>query len=214
MMIQDYQFTADVNPEIRRELLQLMEGATSLDEVFDRWFLEKGHQFGVGISVDDDGTSDPDAVTLCFDTKDGGEVCTATISRSEIIKSYPDTVSFDSFVKGWTNGTSHLELDEKKFEEWMKKLGFKESYALMGNIGPRQAVVPLMLSFALSKGGIVEARHFDCNDYLDCDDLNDLDEEEINLDDYFQLYAAYAKDPESRSSVKSIFHPFYCRKRV
>jgi hypothetical protein len=69
-----------------------------------------------------------------------------------------------------------------------------------------------MLSFALSGKGVVEAHHVNVQDYSDEDYGADLDEEGIDLNDYFNLYAAYMKDPTRRSGTMTMFDPLYCRK--
>jgi hypothetical protein len=103
-------------------------------------------------------------------------------------------------------------LDEQ-YKEWMQGMGFKETYALMGLIGPRRAAIPLMVSFALSKGGTVEAHHIDSRDYDPEDYQDDLDEEGIDLNECFTLTASIRKDPARKGSPQSIFHPFYLYKR-
>ncbi len=105
-----------------------------------------------------------------------------------------------------------MQLDDEKYEQWLEQLGFSCSYALMCRIGSRSGALQLMMSFALSGKGIVEARHIDPKDpgYEDYD--VDLAEEGIDLKDYFVVQATYLHHPDRRGSAQSIFDPFYCRK--
>jgi hypothetical protein len=183
-----------------------------LEEVLDVWFLEKGYRVGMGIAINDDGSLNPEAVALFFDTRDGKEVCTTFLSRKELIAQYPQVECFDAFRTGWAKRAPDFKMRSKKFKSWMQGLGFKETYALMGIIGPRTAAIPVMVSFALSRGGTIEAHHIDTKDY-DLEDYgSDLKEEGIDLERCFTLNASIRKHPASKSSPMSVFYPFYCHK--
>jgi hypothetical protein len=212
MKIQEYTFAPGVTPETQRDLLDAIDSSASLDALFDVCFLNKGYRIGLGIAMNDDGTLNPEAVALYFDTKEGKEVCSAFLPRSELVERYPDLVRFDSFISGWTRHGIDFELRDEQFKNWMKGMGFKETYALMGLIGPRRAAIPLMVSVALSKGGTIEAHHIDRSDYDPEDYQDDLEEEGINLNECFTLHASIRKDPASDRSPQSIFHPFYLHK--
>jgi hypothetical protein len=212
MKVHGCTFESETNDESKNEILTWIADAVSLEDLFEQWFFTRGGRLGLGVAMNDDGSLNPDVILLCFDTKNGEPVCTIELPRGEVVTRYPSVIPFDSFVKGWSKNPTFLELHEKKFEMWMKGLGFAESFALMGVIGPRRAAIPLMLSFALSKGGMIEARHIRREDYPDEDYEMDLEEEGIDLDDHFALHAWYAKDPRRASSSRSVFHPFYCRK--
>jgi hypothetical protein len=207
----EWSFNETASLEHRQELQERIEQARSLDQVFDFWFVERGNRLGLSFSVDDSGKVNDERIVLFFDTEKGNEVGSVDLSRSEVLAMYPDAISFNSFVKGWTKRSPSLELHEEKYESWLGELGFIDSYALMSRIGPRGAAIPLMLSFALSKGGVVEARHIDEQQLNDEDYKADLEEEGIDLNQYFHLYASYIKDPESRGSMRTMFDPVYCR---
>jgi hypothetical protein len=213
MKIQEYTFAPETTPETRKELLEGIERAASLDELFDVWFLQKGYRMGMGTAINDDGTFNPEAIALYFDTEEGKEVCVTFISRNDLIAAFPDLIRFDSFITGWTRSGIDFEMLDDQYKEWMQGMGFKETYALMGLIGPRRAAIPLMVSFALSKGGTIEAHHIDSRDYDPEDYQDDLDEEGIDLNECFTLHASMQKDPEKENSPHSIFHPFYLHKR-
>jgi hypothetical protein len=212
MQLTDYTFTEGTSLEAQGEIRTCIENADSLEDIFEDWFIRKGGRFGLGVALQDDGTLDCDTILLSLDAPDGAELCTIDIPRGEISRMYPSAISLDSFVKGWRKQPLHLELHDKKYKAWMRELGFTESYALMSVIGPRRAVIPLMLCFALSKGGVIEARHIRRDDYPDEDYGKDLAEEGIDLDEYFSLYGMYVKDPVGGLSYRSMFDPFYCRK--
>lgn len=212
MKIQEYTFAPEVTPETQRELLDSIESAGSLEEIFDVWFLQKGYRMGLGIAINDDGTHNPQAVALYFDTRDGKEVCSTFISRSELAGQFPGLVRFESFITGWTRYGIDFDMLEDEYKTWMQGMGFKETYALMGIIGPRKATIPLMVSFALSKGGTIEAHHIRSSDYDPDDYQDDLDEEGIDLNECFTLIASIRKHPAIESSPHSIFHPFYIHK--
>ena len=213
MKVQEYTFAPGVPPETQKELLDGIESAASLEELFDVWFLQKGYRMGLGTAINDDGTHNPEAVALFFDTREGKEVCVTFISRNDLIAAYPDLTLFESFITGWTRSGIDFEMLDEQYKEWMQAMGFKETYALMGIIGPRRAAIPLMVSFALSKGGTIEAHHIDSSDYDPEDYQDDLDEEGIDLNECFTLTASIRKDPERKASPQSIFHPFYLYKR-
>ena len=212
MKIQEYTFAPEVTLETQKELLDGIESAASLEEIFDVWFLQKGYRIGLGIAINDDGTHNPEAVALYFDTSDGKEVCSTFISRSELVAQFPGLVRFDSFITGWTRHGIDFDMRVEPYKEWMQGMGFKETYALMGIIGPRKAAIPLMVSFALSKGGTIEAHHITSSDYDPEDYQDDLEEEGIDLNECFTLHASIRKHPASKSSPHSIFHPFYLHK--
>jgi hypothetical protein len=212
MRVGEWSFREQASFETRQELQQLIEQASSLDEIFNVWFLERGNRLGLSMSVTDDNQVNQDTVALFFDDGDGTELCSVDLFRTDIISMYPQVSSFDSFVKEWCDGGSLLELHDDKYRSWMQSLGFIDSYALMSRIGPRSAAVPLMVSFALSGQGVVEAHHIDLTHYADEDYKADLDEEGIDLNNYFNLYAGYIKNPEKQSSMRTMFDPVYCRK--
>lgn len=212
MKISESHFAEGTSPEMQSYVLSLVERAVCFDDIFDEWFLEKGHRIGLGTALNDDYAVIREAVSLCFDMSDGTEVGHVLLSRSEVMEQYPKVESFDSFVKGWSKGHPHLELYEKKYKLWMKQLGFSQSFALMASIGPRSAATALMVSFALSSGGVVEAHHINPAHYDDIDYKADLDEEGIHLNEYFHVCAQYSKAPESSMQVASMFDPVYCRK--
>jgi hypothetical protein len=80
----------------------------------------------------------------------------------------------------------------------------------MSRIGPRSAAMQLMVSFALSGRGVVEAHHIDMKEYDEEDYKADLDEEGIDIKRYFSLSAGYIKNPEKESSMRTMFDPLYC----
>jgi hypothetical protein len=212
MKISESHFAEGTSSEMQSYVLSLVERAVCFDDIFDEWFLEKGHRIGLGTALNDDYEVIGEAVSLYFDMSDGTKIGHVLLSRREVMEQYPKVESFDSFVKGWSKGHSHLELHDEKHELWMKSLGFSESFALMSVVGPRSAATALMVSFALSSGGVVEVYHINTSDFDDIDYRADLDEEGIDLNDYFHVCAQYSKGPNSSMEVASMFEPVYCRK--
>lgn len=212
MKIQEHTFAPDINAETQAELLQLVEQASSLEDIFDVWFLEKGNRLGLGVALDDDGSLSKDLIALYFDTGDGREVCSMYLPRAEVKELYPDIVPFDSFVGKLDERSSHLPLKERKYNQWMKSLGFTRSYALMSRVGPRRAAIPVMLSFALSSGGTVEAHHLNPDHFSDEDYSSDLVEEGIEIGNYFNLYAMYSGNDSATRSRQFMLDPLYCHK--
>ncbi|MEY4668221.1 MAG: hypothetical protein RL518_920 [Pseudomonadota bacterium] len=213
MRATEWNFGEQTSAETREELQRRIEHASSLDEILDFWFLEKGNRLGLSVSIsEEDDTVNQDTIALFLDDSDGTSVCSVDLFRTDLMDMYPEVAPFDSFVKGWNKNRPCLELHERKFKLWMKSLGFSDSYALMSRIGPRSAALPVMLSFALSGKGVVEAHHVKLEHYPDEDYKADLKEEDIDLTDYFNLHAAYMKNPASRSGMMTMFDPFYCRK--
>lgn len=208
----EFDFTDAATPEMRTALLRLIEGAATLDEIFEEWFLTQGGRFGLSFATDDDDNQIPETLALFFDTADGDSILCATISRSELIKAYPQVAPFNIFVKGWKVESPSLELHERRYKRWLQRLGFTPSYALMARIGSRSGALSVMVSFALSGRGIAEAHHIDPNDPGYEDYELDLDEEGIDLKDYFYIQAAYQQYPSGRRGMRTIFDPFYCRK--
>lgn len=214
MRVLEWTFSEAASVESRRDLQKIVEQAASLDEIFDLWFLERGNRLGLSVAVEDDGKVSDEKIALFFDTGGGVEVGTAYLSRRDIMEMYPGVSSFDSFVKGWNKQSPRLALHEDAYASWIENLGFIDSYALMCRVGPREAAIPLMVSFALSKNGAVEAHHIDAKQLNDEDYKADLDEEGIDLRDYFNVYASYLENPASQGSMMTMFDPFYCHKRV
>jgi hypothetical protein len=212
MRVSEWRFREQATFETRQELQQLIEQASSLDEIFNVWFLKRGKRLGLSMSVTDDNRVSQDTVALFLNDGDGTELCSVDLFRTDIISMYPQVSSFNSFVKEWCDDGAPLTLHDDKYRSWMQSLGFIDSYTLMTRIGPRSAAMPLMVSFALSGQGVVEAHHINITDYADEDYKADLDEEGIDLNHYFKLYAGYLKNPENESSMRTMFDPFYCRK--
>jgi hypothetical protein len=205
-------FSDDATPEMKETLLGLIERATTLDEIFEEWFLKQGNRFGLSLAVDDDNNVIPDTLSVFFDTAKGAEVLSVTVSRRELIQAYPQVAPFNIFVKGWRAKSPKLELHELKYERWLKKLGFTPSYALMSRTGSRSGALTVMVSFALSGQGIAQAYHIDPNDPGYEDDGPDLAEEGIDLKDYFYIQMAYQQYPGDRRGWQTIFDPLYCKK--
>jgi len=212
MMIQEYSFAEETTPDVQAEVLQIVQQSSSLDEVFDYWFLKKGNRLGLSVMINDDDTVNQDGIAVSFDTADGTEVGSVYLLRSEILERYPEAVPFDSFIKGKMRRFAHTEMYDKKYDRWMKSLGFKHSYALMARIGPRKAAMPLMVSFAISKGGTIEAQHITARDYPDEDCKEELEEEGLDMKNYFSLYASYTQNPVSQSAARLMFDPVFCLK--
>lgn len=206
------EFTEAATPAMRETLVALLERATTLDDIFEEWFLKQGSCFGLSLAVDDDDNYIPDTIALYFETAEGEDVLCTTISRSELMKAYPQVAPFNIFVKGWVGEHPNLELDEQKYERWLKRLGFTPSDALMCHTGSRDGALSLMVSFALSGRGIAEARHIDPNDSYYEEYASELEEEGIDIKDYFSVYAAYRRHPGGRGGMQTIFDPFYCKK--
>jgi hypothetical protein len=205
-------FSDDATPEMKETLLGLIERATTLDEIFEEWFLKQGNLFGLSLAVDDDDNVIPNTISIFFDTADRKKILSLTISRHELIKAYPQVAPFSVFVKGWDEQRFRLELHELKYNRWLKRLGFVDSNALMSVTGSRSAALTVMVSFALSGKGIAEVNHLDPNDFDPEDYEADLEEEGIDLEDYFFVMAAYQKGKGGSMCTQALFNPFYCKK--
>lgn len=212
MQITEHTFGCETTLADQKYILDLVRDSKSLDLIFDQWFFARGNRLGLGTALNDDCTLRSDAIALSFDAANGDEVGAVFIDRSEFIACHQQVPVFDSFVKGGDKKLHRLQLQEGKFDAWKRELGFIESYALMSLIGPRVAALPLMLSFGLSMGGMIQAEHIDSKRYDDEDYKFDLDEEGININDYFLLTAAYCSDPTPDIAPRWIFDPIYCRK--
>ena len=212
MRIIEADFKAAATPEIKSALTALIERSTTFDDIFEEWFLKEGNRFGLSLALDDDGKVMPEVLSVYFDTAKGKEVLSATVSRSAIIEAYPEVEPFNKFIKGWSARNGELELYEHNYDSWLTTLGFTQSYALMTRTGSRTGAIHLMLSFALSGGGIAEAQHVDPNDpaYEDYD--VDLAEEGIDLKDYFRVRPVYLQHPGREDTMRTFFDPLYCRK--
>ncbi len=212
MQTTEINFTEAATPEMKSALLGLIERAASLDEIFEEWFVKQGNRFSLGLAEDDDDTLMPDSISLCFDLSDRTEILSAFVERSELARLYPLVAPFNIFVKGWGKQSPLLQLHEMKYQKWLKRIGFGESDALMCRTGSRSAAMQLMVSFALSGRGFVEAWHIDPKDPFYEDYELDLAEEGIDLKDYFMLHAGYEKRSGLRCTGHTLFDPFYCKK--
>lgn len=205
-------FKDAATPEMQDSLTRLIERATTLDEIFEDWFLQQGHRFGISMALDDNDGIIPDAFSLSFDTNAGEEILSVHLGRSELAQAYPNVPPFHIFVKGWGNKRVGVDVDKLKYERWLKRLGFTDSYALMAYMGSRSGALQLMASFALSGKGICELRHIDPSEPFYEDYEYELEEEGVNISDYFCLHAAYQKNPSDRGTMQTVFDPFYCKK--
>ena len=212
MRIIKAEFKDGATPEMRESLTGLIEQATTLDEIFEEWFLKLGHRFGVSVALDDDDRVIPNAFSLFFDTSDGEEILYVHLRRSELLQAYPNVAPFQIFIKGWGSEYLGVDMDELKYERWLKSLGFIDSYALMAQVGSRSGALQLMASFALSGKGICELHHIDPTEPFYEDYDYELEEEGIDIGEYFCLHAAYQKNPSCKGTMQTIFDPFYCKK--
>jgi hypothetical protein len=212
MRIIDAEFTDAATAGVKESLSKLIEQATTLDEIFEEWFIKQGHRFGISMALDDDDRVIPDTFSLFFETNEGVELLSARLSRSELLHAYPQVAPFNIFVKKWGDLYSGLEMDDGKYKKWLKRLGFTTSYALMAHMGSRSGALQLMASFALSGKGICELRHIDPTEPFYEDYEYELEEEGVDIGEYFCLHAAYQKNPSDRGTMQTVFDPFYCKK--
>lgn len=220
MNVDALSFEDDTNAKVRKELTEVVESSSNLDDIIDRWLLEGKGTLYLSRSITNEGALSPDEVSIGFNSVDQEPYGDLTIKIDEITAPYKGVVSFDTFIKGWSKmpiggggkGIYELELDSDKLEAWTEKLGFEPSYVLYASMGPRRAAVMLILAFAISTGGFVDVRSISEDDVPVEDFEDEIEEEGIVIGDYFRLIPGYCKDLTDMGASQMMFDFFHCKK--
>ena len=214
MQIAEYTFAESVDSSLRQKVTNIAAESETLDQILERWVLRHSGRLSIGEAFGD-GPNDgpiPHLIALGFDDKDGKEIGCCCIERSVLEAMYPDIPTYDRYVIGPSMNWMDREVDAAAWERWLASLGMSESYALMARIGPRSAALPYALAFALSGGGIVECREATDRYFPDEDMLPELAEENLNLDEYFRVSAAYYNPKFFKRGPRWMMDPVYFKR--
>ena len=214
MKITSAEFEDTTSQEAKEMILNLVEHASNIDEIIERW-VNAGHgHIGFSAAIDDDDKLMPNTTTIYFDTETRTELGFVLVSHAEFMKSCPDAVDLESFITR-PNGKDSDEIDlyDEKFDQWASSIGLKDSYALMCRIGPKRSLAHLVVTFASSPRGIIEVGPSDPSLADDADYGPDLAEEGIQIGEYLQVHACILHSlAGDECANRTMLDTIYCHK--
>ena len=212
MQITEYTFQESVDSTTRDEVIKVTTESETLDTIIEQWVIGRSARLSIGDALDDDGVLLPNMVAVGFYDEDGKEICCAIIERSLLETKYRAIPSYDTYITNSPTRWRDREFDDASWDRWLTSIGMSDSFALMARIGPRSAALSYSLAFVLSGGGVVEIRKATDQHFPHEDMLEDLAEENLNLDEFFQVQAAYHNPTLFRKGHQWIMDPVYFRR--
>lgn len=197
----------------RGEIGSLVERAGTLQDIIDYWCVERRAKMYVGSVLDDDDSVMDGVVGISFDAPDKvGELACVVFDPAEIARGVEVPPVFEAFTKPPTEERWPVDVNDDALDQWMETLGFTSSDALLARVGPRTAVVPLVLCFALSPSGTVEIRQTDSEWFSEEEVAAELKEEGLDMADFIEVHACYSGPPSKGVLPQIHFDPVYCRR--
>ena len=212
MHIVEYTFHEPVDAKMRDDLLEVTSEAQTLDTMIEEWVLKRDGRLCIGDALSDEGELLPTMVAIAFDDPDGNEICCATLERSLLQATYRDIPTYDSYISNTATRWRDREFDDASWERWLTSIGMSDSFALMARIGPRAAALSYSLAFVLSGRGAAEISKATDKYFPHDDMLADLLEEDLNLDEFFKVQAAYRNLTSIKKGYQWIMDPVYFRR--
>lgn len=213
MKTDDITYFEAADDTTRTEVPQIVQRATSLEEIIDHWCIERRGRLCVGAVLDDDDTLMRGVVGITFDRPiTGEELACVVVSRSEIVSAGSEPACIDSFVYPAKTGRRYADFDDKALSTWFDDVGLSFSDALMSRIGAKSTLLPLVLLFALSESGMIEIRQTDSAYFEEEDVADDLRKEGLDMRDYVGLHPCYMGPSSKHMQSRVMFDPIYCRR--
>ena len=213
METQEITYFESADEGTRREIGSLIERSTTLQEILDYWCVERRSEMYVGVMLNDDHSIVDGVVGISFEAPDkGGDLACVVVDRAEITRGIEVPPHFETFTKPPTEDWRSVDVNYKALNQWLEGLGFTISDALVARIGPRTAVVPLVLCFALSRSGTVEIRQADSEWFAEEDVAADLKDEGLDMHDFIEVHACYSGPPSKGVLPRLHLDPIYCRR--
>jgi hypothetical protein len=212
MNVTEYTFQESVDSKMRDEVITVTSESETLDAIIDEWVLRRAGRLSIGEALDDDGALLSNMVAIGFDDEDGIEICCAIIERSLLETKYRDIPTYDTYITNSPTKWRDRDFDDVSWDRWLTSIGMSDSFALMARIGPRSAALSYSLAFVLSGGGVVEIRKATDKHFPHDDMLEDLAEENLNMDEFFKVQAAYRNPKFFRKGHQWIMDPVYFRR--
>lgn len=191
MHIAEYTYHQSADLQTREEVARVTTECKTLDAIIDQWIIERSGRLSMGPALDDNGELLSNMVAIGFDDSDGNEICCALLERARLEDMHRDICIYDAFISNRRTKWGEREVDDEKWGRWLESIGMNDSFALMARIGPRSAAVPYAIAIVLSVGGMVEIRGVTDKYFSEEDVLDDLRKENLNMDDFFEVHAAY-----------------------
>jgi hypothetical protein len=215
MKTQEISYTEKADPTCRAEVAELMQKASTLDEVIEAWCIQRRGSLCVGVLFDDDHRVVEALVGITFnqpETKE--ELACVELDRAELLQSAGANALIDSFVTRDGFEMEPVELDDAAWDSWLEGLGFTDSQALYARVGPKSAMFPLVFAFVLSKRGSVEVEQADWSWMDDEDIVEEIRQEGLDQREFLSVSASYLAPPSEHMFGRLCFDPIYCRREA
>lgn len=213
MRITDFDFVPETDSQTKKDVISLVAGSATINPIFEEWFLVRKNRIGMSFACDEDNVPMPEVIAIYFDTHDGVEVGSIFIPRDELVAAHPEATNFDTFLTHSHRPNGKLHLHEEMVELWLQGLGYAANRT-GAHVGPESAAVPLMVSFALSRGGMIEAIHMGPGSQWNVERGLDAIVGRLDRSACFSLVPCYCHDPRPNRSgtAQTLFDPLYCYK--
>lgn len=207
-------FSEEVEPALQKELEELMQQSSTLDEVIEYWCVERGRSLSLGVAFDDNYNAIDDLIEIAFKHPETEAECACVdIARSELVHGVAAPVLFDSFIINERKAAKDfIDLNEEGLDSWLVGLGFEHSEALYGRVGPKSAILPVVVAFVLSKRGTVCISDAHCRWFEEEDMAEELEREGLDMRKYLSFVAAYVGQRHGGMVGRLCFDMLYCRR--
>jgi hypothetical protein len=215
MKTQEISYSENAEPTFRMELEELMQQSSTLEELIEYWCVEKGRSLNIGVVFDDTYNVIEELIEIEFQHPETKEECACVyISRLDVVHGVVAPVLFDSFITGERKSvTGFLDLDDHKLNSWLGELGFEDSEALYARVGPKSAILPVVVAFALSMRGAVCISQANCDSFEDEDIAEELEREGLDMHEHLSLSAIYFSQPRRGMVGRLCFDMIYCSRK-
>lgn len=214
MKTQEISFSEEAEPTLRSELESLLQQSSNLDEVIEYWCVERGRSLSLGVAFDNTYNAIDDLIEIAFKHPETEAECACVdIARSDVAHGVVAPVLFDSFIMEERKAAKDfVDLNEEGLDSWLVGLGFEHSEALYGRVGPKSAILPVVVAFVLSKRGTICISPAHCKWFEDEDMAEELEREGLDMRTYLSLVAAYVAQPHGGMVGRLCFDMLYCRR--
>jgi hypothetical protein len=209
----DISFAEEVEPTLRKEVEELMQQSSNLDEVIEYWCVERGRSLSIGVVFDDTYNVIEGLIEIEFKhpKTEEGFAC-VDMARLDMVHGVATPVIFDSFIISERRAArDFLDLNEEGLDTWLSDLGFEDSEALYARVGPKSAILPVVVAFVLSKRGTVCISHAHCTWFEEEEMAEELELEGLDMHKHLSLVAAYDAQPHKGMVGRLCFDMLYCR---
>jgi hypothetical protein len=205
-------FSEEVEPALQKELEDLIQQSLNLDEVIEYWCVERGRSLSLGVALDENYNAIHDLIEITFKHPETKTECACVdIARSNVVHGVAAPVLFDSFIIKERKATRNfVDLNQEGFDSWLVGLGLEHSEALYGRVGPKSAILPVVVAFVLSKRGTICISPAHCRWFEEEDMAEELAREGLDMRKYLSFAAAYVGQRHGGMVGRLCFDMLYC----